>query len=98
MIRYIPIIWNYLTTWACPHKRRFFLTLFALDGPLLTLDFSMPLWWRPVAEYLALIFDPHVGQLIQYTAVVAAIWLTVVRIKHFNKLMKQMDQKPPQND
>jgi len=98
MIRYIPIIWNYLTTWSCHHKRAFFLTLFALDGPLLTLDFSMLLWWRQITEYLLLIFDPHVGQLIQYGAGIGAIWLTWVRVQHFNKLMKQMDQKPPAGD
>lgn len=78
--------------WGCPEKRRYFLKLISFDIHLLGFDITVPLWWRPVAEYLALIFDPHVGQLIQYTAVVAAIWLTVVRIKHFNKLMKKMDQ------
>lgn len=89
---------RYLLDWTCPHKRAFFLGLLALDGPLLTLDFSMFMWWRQITEYLLLIFDPHVGQFIQYTAGIGAIWLTYVRIKHFNKLMKQMDQKPPQND
>lgn len=89
---------RYLLDWSCPHKRAFFLGLFALDGPLLTLDFSMLLWWRQITEYLLLIFDPHVGQLIQYGAGIGAIWLTFVRIRHFNKLMKQMDQKPPAGD
>jgi len=89
---------NYLLDWTCPHKRAFFFGLFALDAPILTLDISIVIWWRQIAEYLLLIFDPHVGQFIQYTAGIGAIWLTYVRIKHFNKLMKQMDQKPPSDD
>jgi len=36
--------------------------------------------------------------LIQYGAGIGAIWLTWVRVQHFNKLMKQMDQKPPAGD
>lgn len=89
---------RYLLDWSCPIKRHFFFGIIALDGPLLTLDFSMLLWWRQIAEYLLLIFDPHVGQIIQYGAGIGAIWLTFVRIRHFNKLMKQMDQKPPAGD
>lgn len=89
---------KYLLDWSCPIKRAFYFEIFALDGPLLTIDFSMLLWWQQIAHYLMLIFDPHVGQLIQYGAGIGACWLTWVRIQHFKKLMKQMDQKPPSDD
>lgn len=91
-------MFKYLIDWSCPIKRQFYFGLIALDGPLVTIDFSMLLWWHQIAHYLLLIFDPHVGQLIQYGAGIGAIWLTLVRVRHFNKLMKQMDQKPPEND
>lgn len=89
---------KYLLSWSCPHKRRFFFELFTHDGPIVTFDFSLLFWWHYIQAFLLGVFDPHFGQLIQYGAGLSAIWLTVVRIRHFNKLMKDMNQKPPQND
>lgn len=71
------------------------MTILAYDGPLVTFDFGIVLWWHQVRIALQFLFDPRLGLALQYTAVISAIWLTIVRIRHFNRLMKDMKAPPP---
>lgn len=84
----LKAVFEYFTTWTCQYKKAFW-SFIAIDAPIITIDFSMMITWIWFPEILR-----ATGQVVSIVAGIAGIWLMVVRIRHFNKLIR--DGKNPE--
>ena len=84
----IKALIDYMVDWSCQYKRAFW-SFITIDAPIITIDFSMMITWIWFPEILK-----ATGQVVSIVAGIFGIWLSVVRIRHFNKLIK--DGKKPE--
>jgi hypothetical protein len=85
-MRFIDI-YRYATDWSCEHKRAFWGALLLMDGPLLTIDFSILYVWFWAPEALT-----YFGQGLGIVASGSGIYLTWLRIKQVRRdLNKKKD-------
>lgn len=95
MYKYLYGWYRYFTDWSCPHKKRYFFGLLAIDVPVLSFDFGFVAYFQPIMKFMSAFFWGDLGVLLQYGVAVLAILLTWERLKQAKFISRQQKNQPP---